>query len=260
MTAPPTTAVPTTAPPPPPSGRAVAHSTLGIVACCLGATSVAISVLPMVSLAAGPLGLAALVLAIVCLAFRRATSPLYPVLGASFGATGLAIGVVMLTLVIWAVTPGDAGDAFERPTPKLLAFGETYTYPDGVAVTVAEPEPFVPSERARVDGPAEYLAITFTIDNGSEDPLDPMPYPTVSSAGRDGVTVVDPNRTERTPATIILPGAAATWTETFAVADARELVLEVSPSVGDYAALVFVRPGPGSGPGSGSDSDSDSDT
>jgi hypothetical protein len=234
------------APPRPPSRRVLGRrDALGIGACVVAALALAVTTVPSTTLLCGPLGLTGLVLAIVALALRRG-SALYPVLAAAFGTVCLVAGTAIVSASVALAgldtISGQGADA-GGSAPAPLAFGATHRYPDGVAVTVPEPEAFTPSAEAEMADQAEQITVMFTIENGSAAAIDPGANPSVSSAGRAGTRIYDPVACDRAPETIILPAASATWTQCFSVADAATVVVEVGPTF-DRPPLAFTARAP----------------
>jgi hypothetical protein len=75
--------------------------------------------------------------------------------------------------------PADSGE----PQPEALEFGKSYTWDDGVTLTVGKPKKFKPSEYAAAEKAKGYLKFTVTIVNKSDKPLDlGLTYITVQSS------------------------------------------------------------------------------
>ena len=105
--------------------------------------------------------------------------------------------------------------------------GDTYTWPDGLAVTISQPVEYTPSESAAgtVDGQAN-LRFEVTVVNGtSEDVEASMILLTVSSGGRQADEVIDSDW--EFPTATILPGNDLTWNVTYSVADPDDLQVTV---------------------------------
>ena len=59
-----------------------------------------------------------------------------------------------------------------RSEQEALAFGESYTWDDGVRATVGKPKKFKPSRFAVVEKERRYVRFTVTVVNKSDKPLD----------------------------------------------------------------------------------------
>lgn len=121
----------------------------------------------------------------------------------------------------------EANDAADEVTSNNPTFGDTYTWPDGLAVTVSAPEVVEPSEYAAgtVDG-QENLAFTITVSNGtSEDVESSMILLTVVSAGHEASEIIDTDW--EYPTSTILPGKDLTWKVAYSVADPADLQVTV---------------------------------
>jgi hypothetical protein len=69
---------------------------------------------------------------------------------------------------------------------ETLAFGKSYTWDDGVTVTVGKPKKFKPSEYAAAEKAKGYLKFTVTVVNNSDKPLDlGLTYITVQSSNKE---------------------------------------------------------------------------
>jgi hypothetical protein len=57
------------------------------------------------------------------------------------------------------------------PEPETLEFGKSYTWDDGVRVSVGKPTKFEPSAYAVVEKSKSYLKFTVTVVNKSDKPI-----------------------------------------------------------------------------------------
>ena len=124
----------------------------------------------------------------------------------------------------------------------LATFGATYSWDDGLDVTVAPPTPFTPSEFAAAEPAAAYVSLAVTIANRTGQPYDPtIFFVTMQSGDREADQVFDAaNGFEGTPTTAILDGRDATFTVGFGVQDPNDLVLQVTPGL-DYSPAYFTN-------------------
>lgn len=123
--------------------------------------------------------------------------------------------------------------------PANPTFGETYTWEDGISVTVSPPEPFEPSEYAIAGEWPAYLAFNVKVVNGTQANFDPSMFSTTLQSGNtEGDEVFDSaNGFEGSPSTTLLPGREAVFKIGYGVQDAADLVMEVSPSFEHESAI-----------------------
>jgi hypothetical protein len=126
----------------------------------------------------------------------------------------------------------------EAPVAGDLAFGETMTWDDGVALTVSVPEPYTPSEFAVGAAHDNTVVFTLTITNNSTEDLQPLPLPTLSSGDQEvsqvfdiGSDVVGPGDDVGIPPTsTVEPGGSVSWRAAWSLDDPSSLTLQASPS------------------------------
>ena len=119
-----------------------------------------------------------------------------------------------------------------------LAFGETMTWDDGVALTVSVPEPYTPSDFAVGATQANTVVFTLTITNNSTEDLQPLPLPTLSSGDQEvsqvfdiGSDVIGPGDDVGIPPTATVePGGSVSWRVAWSLDDPSSLTLEAAPS------------------------------
>lgn len=128
------------------------------------------------------------------------------------------------------------------PASTAVGFGEAWEYTNGLAVTVSPPEPFQASETAAgAEGYPAQVSFDVTIVNGSVASYDPsLAYITVAGGNTEGSEIFDfDNGVGGPPMTVVLPGREVTWEAAFAVDDATDLVVQVSPDSFDYEPAIF---------------------
>lgn len=138
--------------------------------------------------------------------------------------------------------PVEEAPVEEAPAPAStnLKFGETFTYENGVSLTVGTPEPFTPSEYAAADEAPAYLKMTLTIVNGGTENLDPAGwYGTMQSGNVEASKVYDSEQLGDEPSTTILPGREATFAVGYGVMDPADLVFEVTAGMFEYDDVIF---------------------
>jgi len=136
----------------------------------------------------------------------------------------------------------------EAPKPSgVSAFGDTFTWENGVAVTVSEPVPFTPGEYAAGVDQTTNIVFTVTLTNGSDKNLEPMIYDRVSSGGVEASSIFDSGNPVGdiggSPSTVVLPGQSITWLEAYSVADAGTITFQTSPSSFKYEDAIFTNIG-----------------
>lgn len=125
-----------------------------------------------------------------------------------------------------------------------LTFGETYTYEDGLSITIGKPKKFTPSEYSAYDeSAAQHLAFEVVVVNGTEANFDPAGvYITLQSGDAEADQVFDSeNGFDGGPTTKLLPGRQAKFKVGFSVNAPEDLVMEVSPGAFEYQSVIFTR-------------------
>lgn len=120
----------------------------------------------------------------------------------------------------------------EEPSDDGVAqFGETYTWEDGIAVTISKPKPFKPSESAAGGENGEALKFTVRIVNGTDAKYDPSLFSaTVQSGNKEAEQVFDSAKEiNGAPSTSVLKGREVEFPIVFAVSDPKDIVMDVAP-------------------------------
>lgn len=133
------------------------------------------------------------------------------------------------------------------PTSRTGVFGQTFTYDDGLAITVSPGKAFQPSRYAATDKKAAYVAFTITMVNGTGSSVDPTLFTaSVQSGATEGTRVLDSESgLTSTPRTALLPGRTSTFPLGFGLDDPADVVMEVSPGT-DYDDTILTSGGGGS--------------
>lgn len=141
-----------------------------------------------------------------------------------------------------ASTPTDEPSSDTTPDGAQAKFGQTYTYTDGLAVTVSAPKPYKPSQYAACDKAKSYIAFTITLKNGTGKVFDPsLFHETVQSGQTEGDSCFDSQQgLGGGPDTKLLAGRTVTWKVGFGIADPKDIVMEVTPSF-DYDSAIFTN-------------------
>ncbi|KPG80199.1 DUF4190 domain-containing protein [Frigoribacterium sp. RIT-PI-h] len=199
------------------------------------------------------LAIVGLVLGIIALVKKKGARML-ALIGTIVSGLGVLIGiaVVIVGLVIGlasvqavndslptsgSIDSGDSGEADSDASAENNAFGDTFTYDDGIAVTVSAPEAYTPGEYSSGADQAASVVFTVTIENGTDANFEPMPYETATSGGVEASKVYDSD-IENSPTTVVPAGQTITYRVVFSVADADQIVFQMSPSF-DYDDVVF---------------------
>jgi hypothetical protein len=116
------------------------------------------------------------------------------------------------------------------PKPEVLEFGKSYTWDDGVRVTVGKPTEFEPSAFAVVEKSKRYLKFTVTVVNKSDKPIDlGLTYISVQSNNEQAHDVFDSGSGLRGPPTTkVLKGRESQFEVGFGVADPKDVVMEIA--------------------------------
>lgn len=120
------------------------------------------------------------------------------------------------------------------------AFGETYQWSDGIAVTIGPATPFTPSAAAAGAGTGAHVMFDVTVVNGTSANYEPAIFSVSMQSGNteaSQVFDVDPEL-GGAPSTVLLPGREVTFKIGFAVADPADLVMEVQPGF-EYDPAIF---------------------
>lgn len=128
--------------------------------------------------------------------------------------------------------------------PGILKLGESFTYSDGLQVTISQPTAMTSSEWAYPES-AQGLAFDVTIVNGTDAKYDPsMGYLTAQIGNTEAEEIFDTeNGYDGVPSTSVLPGREATFKVAFAGTDSTNLVVEYTPGDWDRGGLVFTPNG-----------------
>jgi hypothetical protein len=242
---------------------------VGIIALVVAIAGFVFACIPDVMGVAWILLPVAFVLALVGLFSRGAKWPAITGLIISILATVVGIVVFVNALIgsfgdVWDTIDDAIPDATDIPQPGDdspfgepeqpaapvgdLAFGDTMTWDDGVALTVSAPEAYTPSAFAVGSTLANNVVFTMTITNNSTENVQPVPFPTLTSGDQEASQIFDVgedlegNRDDVgiPPTAIVPPGGSVSWRVAWSVADPASLTMEASPSFA-YANVTFTN-------------------
>lgn len=142
-----------------------------------------------------------------------------------------------------AETPAPAAET-PTPTPTddgTAKFGKTYTWTDGLSVTVTTPKAYKPGEYAAgADQFKSSVVFTVTVVNKTGKPYDPSIFMLSMQSGNEEASQIfdSQNNLGGSPSTKILNGREAKFKAAFNVANPKDLVLEVTPGF-EYDSVIF---------------------
>lgn len=135
-------------------------------------------------------------------------------------------------------TPAETTTSEAAVNPK---FGETYTWDDGLAVTVSTPAPYTLSDSGYVGNPgaAQVAFDVKVVNTGTANYEVVGMYLSLQSGNVEAEQIFDTaNGLGGAPSTPVLPGREAVFKVGFGVADPVDLVMQVTPGF-DYEAVIF---------------------
>jgi hypothetical protein len=126
--------------------------------------------------------------------------------------------------------PSSAPTVTATPRQETLAFGKSYTWHDGVTVTVGKPKKFQPSEYAAAEKAKRYLKFTVTVVNKSDKHINlGLTYVNVQSSNKEADQVFDSaSGLYGPPDTKVLKGRTSEFDVGFGVDDTKDLVMEIA--------------------------------
>jgi hypothetical protein len=116
------------------------------------------------------------------------------------------------------------------PEQERLRFGKSYTWDDGVSLTVGKPQRFTPSEFAVVKKSRRYVKFTVTVVNKSKKPIDlGLTYISVQSDHKEADHVFDfPTGLQGPPDAKVPKGKESQFHVGFGVTDPKDMIMEVA--------------------------------
>jgi hypothetical protein len=238
----------------------------GITALVVGLIGICLGLIPL-------FGLGAIIAAIIAVVFgllgfdraRRgvATNKKTSLAGTIAGLIASVLGIWGLVIVDNAVSdlgnsltgaapsvaapadPAAGNDSGGQDHPTTGAFGQTITWPDGVAVSVSKPEPYRPSSSAAtVAGAARFVSMKVTVTNGSNKDVEATGTVLAATAnGSPAEQVFDSAKgLNGSPTSTVLPGKSVTFTVAFGLPskDPVDLQVDLRPGLGiGYQPAIF---------------------
>jgi len=243
----------------PPQPPVAPRNGLGIAGLVLGLCGLVVGLIPLFGIGAILLGIVGLVLGLVGVqrARRRvATNTRTAVSGVVACVLAVALGITGMVIVANAVTqlgedlsaigattpaasgtPGTAGTS--APATSAVGFGQTFTYADGLAVTVDRPTAYDPSSYAAGHTNPHAFQVTVRVTNNTGQAFDPtLLSVAMSTAGAPASQVFD-SEMGLPPQNQLQPGRSLTYDVAFSTTtDAGEAQVDVVPSF-DHEHAVF---------------------
>lgn len=164
----------------------------------------------------------------------------------TWAAMAAAAAAVALVAGCSATASADGSDepaASATYEGGTVAYGESWTYANGLVLEVKKPVGFAPSAQADgVEGvEGDPVKLRVNVINGSSVDFDPSTIGVaVESAGVEATQVLDPiSRIELTgPARPLTRGDVAAFDLAFVVADADDITVTLTPALSGYEPLV----------------------
>lgn len=138
-----------------------------------------------------------------------------------------------------SVAPSPSESVSEEAEPSELTkpFGSTFTWDDGVAITVSKPKAYKPDEFAAIiDDSKSFVIVSVTVKNGSEEAVESISLNLRATTGeREAGSVFDDTST--LPTVKVLPGKSLKWSQAFGVDKGAPFVLTVDYGFGNATGI-----------------------
>ncbi|GAA4932527.1 hypothetical protein EV188_103752 [Actinomycetospora succinea] len=217
---------------------------LGITGLVLGLCGLVVGMIPLLGFGAILLGLVGLVLGLVGVTRARkrvATNIRTAVAGVIACVLAIALGITGLVIVANAVTQlnedlssigaGTPPASAPAPATSAVAFGQTFTYADGLAVTVSEPTSYDPSSYAAGNTNPYAYSVTIRVTNNTGAAFDPVLLHAAMSTGGAPASQIFDAETGTPPQNQLQPGRSLTYELAFSTAaNTGEAQVDVTPS------------------------------
>jgi hypothetical protein len=163
--------------------------------------------------------------------------------------TGLAwpwlfLGTVLTPVLFFMTSTAILGGAAEPSAAPAkgaqTSFGDTFRYPDGLAIFASAPIPYQPRGPLELGPRDAAVAVSFTITNGTEEPISTGTLRT--SAVLNGAPAIQVAGTEPFSAQDIPPGSTLTVTKGFVVPPSSAGTFEVAVRQGLKDPVSFKGP------------------
>ncbi|MEJ2862746.1 DUF4190 domain-containing protein [Actinomycetospora flava] len=240
------------APAAPAAPTAAPRNGLGIAGLVLGLCGLVVGLIPLFGLGAILLGVIGLVLGLVGVtrARRRVANNIKTaVSGVVACALAIALGIYGIVVMVGAVSQlndelsavgaGTPPAAVAAPATSAVGFGQTFTYADGLAVTVSEPTSYDPSSYAAGNTNPHALKMTVRVTNNTGAAFDPTLLTVSMTTGGAPASQIFDTEMGMAPQNQLQPGRSMTYDVAFSTtADSGEAQVDVVPSF-DHEHAVF---------------------
>jgi len=217
---------------------------LGIAGLVLGLCGLVVGLIPLFGIGAILLGVVGLVLGLVGVqrARRRvATNTKTAVTGVVACVLAIALGITGLVIVanavnqlgedLSAIGAGTAPSPTAAPATSAVAFGQTFTYADGLAVTVDAPTSYDPASYAAGNTDPYAYAVTVRVTNNTGAAFDPTLMRVMMTTGGAPASQIFDGESGLPPQSQLQPGRSLTYEVAFSTtADNGEAQVDVVPS------------------------------
>lgn len=137
---------------------------------------------------------------------------------------------------------GSSGSASASPSASSSpAFGQTYTWKDGNAITITPPQPYKPTSSVvsqLAPDAKSFVVVTVTAKNGTSQPINPaLVNLQATNAGQQAPEIFDVP-TISPPTADIQPGQSLSWKAAFGVQTPTDVQVQASMGFSD-SAVVF---------------------
>jgi hypothetical protein len=218
-------------PPPAPQPR----NGLGTAGFVLGLLALLFAWIPFVGVIGWPLSILGLILSgfgLQRVISRKADNKGLSVAGIVLSAIALLVCILWASAFAGAVgeTSASSGTVSGGAAPtaaasapaasQTVAFGQTYTYKDGLAVTIGAPAELTPSRFAAPQNVERAVLLTVTVQNGTNQNFDVNTFgngPNVIFEGAKAEEVTDLDQLQIAESATVLPGKSYTYKKAFAV-------------------------------------------
>jgi len=140
-------------------------------------------------------------------------------------------------------TPSEDTSSDTSAPSTELHFGDSFSYEDGLNVTVGKPKAFTTSEYAYPNGHVSAVKFTVTIVNKTGKRWDPSMFTASLQKGNaEAEQVSDTDKLGDDPTTKLLNGREATFSIGFEAKPTDDLVLEVAPDF-EHESVTYTRAG-----------------
>ena len=165
-------------------------------------------------------------------------------IAAALVAGSLAIGLTACSTGGYVQSGAVTAKAVEpdQAKPTTATFGQTWTWNDGLAVTISQPTPFDPDQYAAGATQAANVLFTVTVTNNSQESVKTtLSMVNVNSGGVAGSKIIDieNNLGGFAPQTPLLPGQQVSWNVAFSVTDPSNITMQFDLNDFDHDAVVF---------------------